>query len=43
MIHSANKFAATLFFALLLFATSAVAGPPLICHSFDIGTAKSLP
>ncbi len=43
MTRSVNKFAATLLFALLLFATSAVAGPPLVCHSFDIGTAKSLP
>jgi hypothetical protein len=43
MIRSADKFAATLFLTLLLFATSAVAGPPLVCHSFDIGTAKSLP
>ena len=28
---------------ILLFADSAVAGPPLICHSFEIGQAKSLP
>ena len=28
---------------LLLCATAALAGPPLICHAFDIGTAKSLP
>ena len=27
----------------LLFASSAAAGPPLICHPFDIGAAKSLP
>ena len=27
----------------LLFASSAAAGPPLICHPFDIGPAKSLP
>jgi len=27
----------------LFFATTAMAGPPLICHSFDIGNAKSLP
>ncbi len=27
----------------LFFATTAIAGPPLICHSFDIGNAKSLP
>src|SRR5882762_8398865 len=31
------------FAVLLLFATAALAGPPLICHAFDIGTAKSLP
>jgi hypothetical protein len=29
--------------ALLLLATAVLAGPPLICHSFDIGSAKSLP
>lgn len=29
--------------AMLLFADSALAGPPLICHSFEIGQAKSLP
>src|SRR6516164_3655282 len=28
---------------LFLAAVSAWAGPPLICHSFDIGEAKSLP
>ena len=28
---------------LLLIATVVLAGPPLICHSFDIGSAKSLP
>jgi hypothetical protein len=28
---------------LLLVATALLAGPPLICHSFDIGSAKSLP
>lgn len=28
---------------LLSFVTSALAGPPLICHRFEIGTAKSLP
>lgn len=27
----------------LVFAAPAVAGPPLICHPFDIGAAKSLP
>lgn len=29
--------------AILLFADVAQAGPPLICHAFDIGQAKSLP
>jgi hypothetical protein len=29
--------------ALLFLATSAQAGPPLICHAIDIGQAKSLP
>jgi hypothetical protein len=28
---------------LLAVATPALAGPPLLCHPFDIGTAKSLP
>ena len=27
----------------LFFSSSALAGPPLICHTFDIGDAKSLP
>jgi hypothetical protein len=29
--------------AILLFADTALAGPPLICHTFAIGQAKSLP
>jgi hypothetical protein len=29
--------------AILLFADAALAGPPLICHTFEIGQAKSLP
>ena len=29
--------------AILFFADSAMAGPPLICHTFEIGEAKSLP
>lgn len=37
------KFAAALLFAISLFAASAFAGPPLICHTYDIGNAKSLP
>jgi hypothetical protein len=39
----AAKFTAALLFTLSLFATSALAGPPLLCHTFDIGDAKSLP
>jgi hypothetical protein len=36
-------FAAALLLALVFSASSAIAGPPLFCHSFDIGNAKSLP
>jgi hypothetical protein len=43
MIRSRRKFSAALLSTLFLFATTALAGPPLICHPFDIGTAKSLP
>jgi hypothetical protein len=43
MKSSIRKFTAAVFFTLFLFATSALAGPPLICHAFDIGDAKSLP
>jgi hypothetical protein len=39
----ATKFAAVLLFTLSLFAINALAGPPLLCHTFDIGDAKSLP
>jgi hypothetical protein len=42
MNSSFRKFAAALLFA-FFFATSTFAGPPLICHAFDIGNAKSLP
>ena len=31
------------FAMLFILASAAVAGPPLICHAFDIGNAKSLP
>ena len=37
------RFFATLGAAMLAFANVAVAGPPLICHAFEIGQAKSLP
>ena len=30
-------------FLMLLFATISLAGPPLVCHTFDIANAKSLP
>jgi hypothetical protein len=38
-----SKFAAATLFALSLFAASTFAGPPLICHTYDIGNARSLP
>lgn len=37
------RFAIALVAALLSFATVAQAGPPLICHTIEIGQAKSLP
>jgi hypothetical protein len=37
------RFAIAIVAALLSFATVAQAGPPLICHSIEIGQAKSLP
>src|ERR1700752_3471927 len=36
-------FAAALLFAIFFSASSTIAGPPLLCHSFDICNAKSLP
>jgi hypothetical protein len=36
-------FAAAFLVTLFVFTTSALAGPPLICHTIDIGSAKSLP
>lgn len=36
-------FTAAFLVALFLFTASALAGPPLICHTIDIGNAKSLP
>src|SRR5437899_4390791 len=41
-IH-ANQFAGGLIAALLCLAPVAHAGPPLICHTIEIGQAKSLP
>jgi hypothetical protein len=38
-----QKLSAAVLVTLFLFAASALAGPPLICHTFDIGNAKSLP
>jgi hypothetical protein len=40
---SVRHIAIALFLALFFFNAQALAGPPLICHSFDIGEAKSLP
>src|SRR5229473_1779170 len=37
------RFAVTLIAAMLSFAAVAQAGPPLICHTIEIGQAKSLP
>ena len=38
-----NRISFAILLALFLFTSSALAGPPLICHSFDIGDAKSIP
>jgi hypothetical protein len=38
-----HAIAVTLLLATFLFVSSALAGPPLVCHAFDIGNAKSLP
>src|SRR5215467_5809254 len=40
--HS-SRFAFILVIITLCFAMAALAGPPLICHAFEIGQAKSLP
>ena len=42
-IFSLNRIAFAILLALFLFTSSALGGPPLICHSFDIGNAKSIP
>jgi hypothetical protein len=38
-----SRFAVALIAAVLCFASVAQAGPPLICHTIEIGQAKSLP
>jgi hypothetical protein len=43
MTHHSLRFAVALVAALLCFASIAQAGPPLICHTVEIGQAKSLP
>jgi hypothetical protein len=40
---SSMKYFAALATAVLVIVAPAVAGPPLICHAIDIGTANSLP
>src|SRR5713226_2529096 len=40
---SSLKYFAAIAGALLVIAAPVLAGPPLICHSIDIGTAPSLP
>jgi hypothetical protein len=42
-LSSIHRFTAVLLSSLFLFTTSTLAGPPLICHAFDIGDARSLP
>ncbi len=42
-LPSCVSLAVAFLLALFLFTNSALAGPPLICHSFDIGDAKSIP
>jgi hypothetical protein len=42
-IFPLHRIAFVILLALFLFTSSALAGPPLICHSFDIGDAKSIP
>jgi hypothetical protein len=42
-IFPSSRIAVAILFAVLLFTSSALAGPPLICHSFAIGDAKSIP
>jgi hypothetical protein len=37
------RFTAAFLVTFFLFTTSALAGPPLVCHTIDIGNAKSLP
>jgi len=40
---SFRQFAVFWVLTLTIFAVATIAGPPLICHQFDIGNAKSLP
>jgi hypothetical protein len=42
-LFSLPRFAALVALAVSILVTPALAGPPLICHPFDIGAAKSLP
>src|SRR5215813_13045188 len=42
-LHARCSRAGVVICILFALATPALAGPPLICHPFDIGTAKSLP
>jgi hypothetical protein len=41
--HSLSRIAISIVAVLLGFSTVALAGPPLICHSIEIGQAKTLP
>jgi hypothetical protein len=42
-IHRSTRFAGAIAAILLGFSTVALAGPPLICHAIDIGSATTLP
>ena len=43
MTHTAFRTAVSLGVTVLLLTSAALAGPPLICHPFNIGDARSLP
>lgn len=42
-IFSIHHFPAAVLLSLFVFASATLAGPPLLCHTFEIGDAKSLP
>jgi hypothetical protein len=42
-LGTSMRYAATILAALLAFTAPAIAGPPLVCHPINIGSAQSLP